>query len=222
MNRFLAPICLTIAVLLGSAGVSESADYLKGYTAYQSGDYATALREWTPLAKQGNANAQTNLGWMYNNGKGVPQDYKTAVKWYRLAAEQGVAVAQYNLGFMYDQGLGVPQDYKTAVKWYRLAAEQGDADAQKNLGVMYADGRGVPQDDKTAVKWYKLSAEQGNARAQSNLKKLKTRLVSKGIDDCLFDEIAKITGPETKRIVEKHCRRKLEKKSLGWLIRNSN
>jgi len=55
MKLTLATLCLTLAVLLGSAGVSWSADYQKGYAAYQSGDYATALREWEPLAEQGDA-----------------------------------------------------------------------------------------------------------------------------------------------------------------------
>jgi hypothetical protein len=50
-------ICVTIAVLLGSAGVSETADFQKGLTAAQSGNYATALREWKPLAEQGFAGA---------------------------------------------------------------------------------------------------------------------------------------------------------------------
>ena len=102
MRRLLPILCLTLAVLLGSAGMSWSADFQKGYTAYQSGDYATALREWTPLAEQGDVDAQYNLGWMYAKGKGVPQDDKTAVKWYRLAAKQGLADAQYNLKWMYD------------------------------------------------------------------------------------------------------------------------
>ena len=35
--------------------MSASADFQKGLTAYNSGDYATALREWTPLAEQGDA-----------------------------------------------------------------------------------------------------------------------------------------------------------------------
>jgi TPR repeat protein len=65
MKNLTATICLTIALLLGSAGVSWSQDFQKGLTAFQSGDYATALREWTPLAKQGNAGAQYNLGLMY-------------------------------------------------------------------------------------------------------------------------------------------------------------
>ena len=99
-------------------------------TAARSGDYATALREWTPLAKQGNADTQNNLGQMYRRGKGVPKNQKTAVKWYTLAVEQGNAFAQSNLGAMYANGWGVPQNDKTAVKWYRLAAEQGHASAQ--------------------------------------------------------------------------------------------
>ncbi len=69
--------------------------------AFQRGDYATAIRELRPLAEQGVAEAQFNLGIMYNNGHGVPQDYAKAVKWYRKAAEQGYAEAQHNLGFMY-------------------------------------------------------------------------------------------------------------------------
>ena len=161
MRHLTATLCLTLTILLGSIGGSASADLQKGYAAYKSGDYATALREWKPLAEQGNAAAQYNLGVMYDKGQGVPQDYKTALKWYRLAAEQGDVYAQTNLGSMYHKGKGVPQDYKIALKWYRLADEQGDADAQYNLGLMYHKGQGVPQDYKTALKWYRLAAEQG-------------------------------------------------------------
>lgn len=59
-----------------------------GLAAAKAGDYSTALREWTPLAEQGFASAQHNLGNIYSNGLGVSQDYSEAVKWYRLAAEQ--------------------------------------------------------------------------------------------------------------------------------------
>jgi hypothetical protein len=155
MKNLLILPCLLLTLLMGTP--ASSADYQKGVTAYERGDYATALREWTPLAKQGHADAQNKLGWMYVKGQGVPEDASTAVKWYRLAVEQGNAAAQSNLGWMYAEGLGVSQDYKTAVKWYRLAAKQGYASAQVHLGVMYANGRGVPQDCKTAVKWYRLA-----------------------------------------------------------------
>ena len=87
MRNLTATLCLTLAVLLGSAGMSWSADLDQGLTAYKSGDYATALREWTPLAEQGHADAQFNLGSMYEYGEGVPEDNNTAVKWYSLAAD---------------------------------------------------------------------------------------------------------------------------------------
>jgi TPR repeat protein len=160
---------LAMLILCASLALPAQAGFDEGLAAYNRGDYATAFKEWQPLAVAGNATAQYNLGVMYREGQGVPQDYKEAVKWFRLAAEQGDAYAQNNLGVMYREGRGVPQDYKEAVKWYRLAAEQGDAIAQNDLGVMYTNGQGVPQDYKEAVKWYRKAAEQGNAAAQSNL-----------------------------------------------------
>ena len=144
-------------------------DFNPGVAAYKQGDYATAVRQWRPLAEQGYGDAQYNLGNLYRDGRGVPQDYAEAVKWYSKAAEQGNAEAQYNLGLMYRKGRGVPWDDAEALQWYRKAAEQGYAKAQHNLGVMYRKGRGVPQDDAEAVKWYSKAAEQGDAFAQFNL-----------------------------------------------------
>ena len=117
-------------------------------------------------AEQGDATAQVNLGYLYENGRGVPQDYKEAAKWYRLAAEQGDASAQNNLGYMYKNGRGVPQDYAEAVKWYRLAAEQGDAYAQNNLGVRYRKGEGVLQDNVMAHMWYNIASANGDTDAR--------------------------------------------------------
>ena len=83
-----------------------------------------ALDDLIKTAEQGDAEAQFNLGVIYDEGQGVPQDYAEAAKWYRMAAEQGDADAQFILGVMYDEGQGVPKDDTEAVKWYRLAAEQ--------------------------------------------------------------------------------------------------
>ncbi len=57
MRRLTTILCLTLAVLLGSAGEGWSADLWKGLTAAQSDDFATALREWKPLAEQGDVDA---------------------------------------------------------------------------------------------------------------------------------------------------------------------
>ena len=147
MSKLTALFRLTFIVLFAGAGLvlipacdaelGANSAWDKGLAAYEIGDYVTALREWQPLAEQGNAAAQNSLGWMYYKGQGVPQDDKAAEQWYRRAAEQGDADAQSNLGVMYVKGQGVPQDYKAAAQWFRRAAKQGDADAQSNLGVMY-------------------------------------------------------------------------------------
>mgnify|MGYP002637016442 CR=1 FL=1 len=124
--KLLLAMCFSVAFLLPA---SVYADFQEGWAAYENGDYATALAEWEPLAEQGYANAQSILGIMYNDGKGVLQDYAYAHMWHRLAAEQGYSPAQINLGFMYELGEGVLQDYAYAHMWYNIAAANGNADA---------------------------------------------------------------------------------------------
>jgi len=101
---------MLLAVVVVLVAAPTWADFKAGVKAYDRGDYATAMKEWRPLAEQGIAKAQSNLGSMYEYGEGVPQDDKEAARWYRLAAEQGYAKAQSSLGLMYEYGEGVPQD----------------------------------------------------------------------------------------------------------------
>ncbi|HHF6559516.1 TPA: tetratricopeptide repeat protein, partial [Haemophilus influenzae] len=65
--------------------------FQQGLTAYEQSDYQTAFKLWLPMAEQGDANVQFNLGVMYAEGQGVKQDDVEAVKWFRKAAEQGHA-----------------------------------------------------------------------------------------------------------------------------------
>ncbi len=60
------------------------AGFYEGVAAFKRGDYATALREFRPLAEQGHANAQRNLGVMYIQG--VTLDFVQAYKWLNIAA----------------------------------------------------------------------------------------------------------------------------------------
>jgi TPR repeat protein len=114
-------------------------------------------------AEQGLADAQFQLGYMYERGEGVPKDETESAKWYRKAAEQGVAMAQYRLGLKYRLGYGVPEDYAEAAKWCRKAAEQGFAGAQWMLGGIYVDGEGVPEDDIEGYAWFSVAATNGYA-----------------------------------------------------------
>jgi len=120
-------------------------------------------------AEQGNAKAQTLMGYLSLEGKGVRKDLGIAAKWFEKGAAQGNAEAQDWLGYLYETGQGVAQNYGEAARWYHLAAEQGNADAQKNLGLMYGSGRGVPQRDQEAERWLGRAAEQGNEEARKVL-----------------------------------------------------
>ena len=164
MNKTLITFFTIIFCMTSS--IVWSADLQKGFAAALKGDFVTALREWTPIAEQGDAGAQYNLGQLYYLGDGVTQNYKTALKWYRLSAEQGISAAQYQLGHMYYLGDGVTQNSKTAVKWYRLSAEQGLAVAQRQLGLMYGIGNGgVIKDNIYAHMWINISALNGYKNA---------------------------------------------------------
>jgi len=114
-------------------------DFQNAQDAYDRQDYETAYKLILPLAEQGDAQAQYNLGVMYDKGQGVPQDYKEAVKWYRLSAEQGNASAQHNLALMYAKGQGVPQDYVLAHMWWNICGSSGDEGCVKNRNLVEND-----------------------------------------------------------------------------------
>ena len=122
-----------VLLMLISSGMVVAADYDKGTKALDSGDYKAALVEFIPLAEQGDAYAQGDLGYMYELGYGVLKNYKTAVKWYTLAAEQGKAVAQLNLGVMYVTGSGVLRDNQRAYMWFNLGSYNGSEKAGKAI-----------------------------------------------------------------------------------------
>ena len=136
MKNTIKAIVLGLSLLLATDSVCSAQDFDKGVAAYNAKDYATALKEWRPLAEKGDASAQYNLGLMYGNGQGVTQDYKEAVRVYLLAAAQGDARAQNNLGFLYGYGQGVIQDNVYSHMWMNIAASRGEEKAVTNRDIV--------------------------------------------------------------------------------------
>ncbi len=165
-DRIVKRLAVAIVLLLTAA---FAADFQTGLDAYNRGDFAAALKEWQPLAEQGEANSQYNLGLLYARGQGVPQDYKQAIAWYQKAAEQGVPAAEYNLGVMYANGQGVAANQEEAKKWFLKAADKGVGEAVTGLATIYSEGEGAFQNYAEAEKWYRKAAEQGVASAAFNL-----------------------------------------------------
>ncbi|HJT90131.1 MAG TPA: metallophosphoesterase [Bryobacteraceae bacterium] len=149
-------------------GTALCADFHAGLDAYHRGDYAGALREWQPLADQGDANTQFNVALLYARGLGVPKDPARAAEYYRKAAEQGVAAAQYNLGVMCANGDSIPRNLQEAANWFAKAADQGVPNAAANLGRLYNDFQGI-KNPAEAAKWYRKAADEGVPSAAFDL-----------------------------------------------------
>jgi len=118
--RALLTAAVTALLAVGTpqpAGAAELQPVHRGGAQEHSASAAGLI----PLARRGNAAAETRLGFFYEHGLGVPQSYVVAVDLYTRAAEQGDSRAQYLLGLMYDKGQGVPQDFILAHKWLNLA-----------------------------------------------------------------------------------------------------
>lgn len=97
------------------------------YVAYDRADYKSALRVWMELANAGDADAQTNVGEIYERGLGGTPNYEAAIIWYRKVVDnkdipdQKKSRALFNLGTLYEQGQGVDRDQLTALNFYRRA-----------------------------------------------------------------------------------------------------
>lgn len=108
------------------------------YTASDRASYKTALKVWLADAKQGDPNAQTIVGEIYEKGLGLEPDYEVAAMWYQRAAEQDFTRAQINLAHLYEMGLGVPRNPAEAVRWYRKASGF-EGSVQLDTGTLNAD-----------------------------------------------------------------------------------
>jgi TPR repeat protein len=174
---------LAIGLALGMHA-SAQAGFAEGAMAYNARNYALALKEITPLAKAGNADAEHLLGLMYYMGRGVQRDFKAAFEWHRKAALQGKADAQYVVGAMYYQGTAVPQNHRQAVYWFRKAAEQGHAEAQNALGLMYKyHVAGMPQDWVIAYMLWNLAAASGNLNAVEQRATISKQMTQEQIEE---------------------------------------
>jgi hypothetical protein len=166
------------ALFLGCA----STNYGKGITHYTPDDAVAAVRELMPLAEQGHAEAQFNLGSLYYQGRGVPQDYREALQWIYKAAEQGHVLAQTTLGSLYAEGVrGVIEiDRSQALMWFSFAAPQGDMEAREVMDILanrmapsqIAQAQRLAREFKPrnvytkALEEFKAQGERGDAVAQ--------------------------------------------------------
>tara|TARA_B100000530_G_scaffold275675_1_gene188625 strand:- start:104 stop:901 length:798 start_codon:yes stop_codon:yes gene_type:complete len=140
--------------------------FVAGLNALDRNHYASAYRSFKPLADNGIAEAQNNLGFLYQNGLGVRRNYNTAIKWYQLAANQGLSEAEHNIGMLNYWGYGVSQDFNIARRWFSKSAEKGLGDSHYMIGLIFFKGEGTQVSTARASKHFTDAAKSGNANAQ--------------------------------------------------------
>ncbi len=137
-----------------------------GLASKDRGHYATAMRAWLPMAEAGNPEAQNNVGYMYEEGLGVPQNYLLAMNWYRQAADNGLAEAQHNMGMLYHHGYGVAENLGEAFRWFKLAADQELAESEYMLALAFENGEGTELDYLEAKRLFLSAARKNYVPAQ--------------------------------------------------------
>ncbi len=142
----------------------------EAHALYNGQKYQEAYTLYSQLANEGNADAQTSLGFMYQNGQAVEKDDAIAFSWYERAATQEQPYALFNLGVLYANGNGVVEEnHFKAFEYFERSAKVGVDLGQYETALRFERGLGCVQDFKQAAYWYEEAAKRGHAEAFNNL-----------------------------------------------------
>lgn len=164
----LSPCVVATAFGLSLHSVAVAGALTEGERAYARHDYARAEPLLLIEAERGSPTAQTYIGFMYQNGLGVPRNYSAAAAWLNQAAQQGEPTAQFLLGLLFDKGYGVPMDWVQAEVWLNLAASRasrGDRDYWARMRDAVAQKLTLDQLAEAQLRayaWTQLSLQSSN------------------------------------------------------------
>lgn len=133
------------------------------------GTSAQDIAQLQKSAENGDAEAMTELGICYFQGKGVKEDNDKAFMWLSKAVDAGNAKAHCWLGACYQYGYGTDKNMEKAIELYTKGADLGDSDSMNYVGICLEKGNGVLMNLERAVYWYTKAAELGNMYAMNNL-----------------------------------------------------
>lgn len=161
--RWWPAIFMCMSLLCAAPAPAQSVK--AGIEAWQKADYAAAVAIWRPLAENGDADAQFNLGQAYRLGRGVKIDLASAKDWLERAALQDHVDAQATLGLL----LFGSGNQAEGTRWLKQAAEKGEARAMLIYGTALFNGDGVPQDRVLGYAYVSRSSAQGLGPAKATL-----------------------------------------------------
>lgn len=164
--RRLPAVFLCVSLMWAAAGPAQNVK--AGIEAWQKADYAQAVAIWRPLAENGDADAQFNLGQAYRLGRGVKLDLASAKTWLERAALQDHVDAQATLGLL----LFGSGNQAEGTRWLKQAAEKGEARAMLIYGTALFNGDGVPQDRTLGYAYVSRASAQGLGPAKATLEQM--------------------------------------------------
>ena len=113
---------------------------LKADVTFLEGDYEACARMYLEGAREGDALASFNYGYLLWRGLGVKRDPLEAKSFFAFARDMEGGEACYNIAMLYLHGEGVPKDYKKAYEYMKISAQGGCLEAQLYLGMAYTSG----------------------------------------------------------------------------------
>jgi TPR repeat protein len=159
-------VAAALAILAGAPLHAQSVK--SGIEAWQRADYSGAVAIWRPLAENGDADAQFNLGQAYRLGRGVPTNLAAAKTWFERSANQGHVDAETTLGLLLFQN----NDQSEGLKWLKKASQKGEPRAMLVYGTALVNGDSVTQDPVLGYAYVSRAAAQGLGPAKETLAQL--------------------------------------------------
>lgn len=160
-------VWMAVATAMVVAGPVR-ADTKAGVEAWQRGDYRSAVEEWRKAARNGDADAEYNLGQAYKMGRGVPVDLAAAESWYGKAAAQGHVEAEDNYGLALFQN----NHTRDAIPHLEKSVVRGEPRAQYILGTMLFNGVDIKKDWPRAYALTSRAAAAGLPQATQSLQQM--------------------------------------------------
>ena len=122
---------------------NRSMELESGIAAFETKNFAHAIKLLSPIAEEGNADAMYRMAIMLQNGLGcVADEIKLFDTW---KAAKRVSLAQHAFGFMFLK-VNVLENIDQSIEWFTKSAEQGLLGSATTLAMIYEEGKLVPQD----------------------------------------------------------------------------
>ncbi len=152
MRKFIFTIWTLFIVTLSFGQNAEELNK-KSKDFLSQGDTKNAVPLLKQAAELGNAEAQYNLGYCYQEGVEVSKNDSIANTWLLKSANQGWLNAQFKIAYSYSVGRGTTKNDGQAFYWALQCAKQGDPECMFNVVSCYQEGIGTDKNIDSTLVW---------------------------------------------------------------------